>query len=107
MRDTGSCAQTELGFLKGSPTSLMAAEQVEEEGTATAGRARLLAAYEKAGSRGLTDDEARTAARLHYNAVRFRRRELVRALQVVDSTFRRRTKARKWATVYRIATWVR
>lgn len=103
MRDAGEYAQTELPFVKGSATSLRAAELAEEEGLPALQRARLMVAYEIGGLAGLTDEEAQHISGLDGNSQRPRRGEL-RARGLIEPCGKKKTRSGREAVAWRLAS---
>lgn len=81
-----------------SDTSRAAAESIQPKVLVM--RMRVLNFIATRGSRGATDDEVHVALGIDKNTTAPRRRELQLKGQVVDSGYRRRTRAGKYATVW-------
>lgn len=85
----------------GSTTSKAAADHVE--GSIATKRLTVLAAIQKRGGQGYTDDELERRLGMCHQSLSARRRELVLLNQVKDSGKRRLTRSGRSATVWVVA----
>lgn len=107
MRDTGAAAQTDLPFARGSETSQIQAEIVEESGVVEAQIERVLAAIAAAGITGITDKEIQRRTGLPGDSERPRRWHLSHQTKQVEPAGKKPVRGKhgiQWETLWRLAS---